>query len=123
MRYAAISCKRIMFFSKNNQKEEDYPKDIIKRLEALEEEAKKSRDSLQKVGMVRFNPFGEIGGDQSFCIAVLNNNNDGFVITSHYGREANRVYAKPVSQGKSQYQLSTEERRAIDEAINITHGK
>ena len=112
-----------MFFSKNNQKEEDYPKDIIKRLEALEEEAKKSRDSLQKVGMVRFNPFGEIGGDQSFCIAVLNNNNDGFVITSHYGREANRVYAKPVSQGKSQYQLSTEERRAIDEAINITHGK
>lgn len=112
-----------MFFSKSNRKEGDYPKDIIKRLEALEGEMRKNKGSLQKVGLVRFNPFGEIGGDQSFCIAVLNENNDGFVITSHYGREANRVYAKPVNQGKSQYQLSTEERKAIDEALKTNNGK
>ena len=117
-----------MFFSKNKKKISESPKELIKRLGILEEEVKnitqkledigeKSRGDLRKIGMIRFNPFKEIGGDQSFCIAGLNENSDGFVITSHYGREANRVYAKPVKQGKSKYQLSNEEGKAIEEAI------
>ncbi|MBI2626616.1 MAG: DUF4446 family protein [Candidatus Nealsonbacteria bacterium] len=84
----------------------------------LAEFKEKSRKDLQKIGMVRYNPFQETGGEQSFSIAVLDGNNNGFVITSHYYREANRVYAKPIEQGKSKYQLSKEEEAAINKAIN-----
>ena len=93
--------------------EENY-KDLSQEFEAFKAKSKKD---LQKVGMVRFNPFPEVGGDQSFSIAVLDANNDGFVITSHYLRELNRVYAKPVKNGQSQYQLSNEEIEAISKAI------
>ena len=114
------------FFKK--KKEPTSPKEVLSRLEKLEKEMKeisqtfrdfqsKSKKDLQKIGMVRFNPFNETGGDQSFSLAVLDKDNDGFVITSHYGRESNRVYAKPVNQGQSEYQLSDEERKAIAKAI------
>lgn len=73
--------------------------------------------SIQKVGVVRYNPFKEVGGDQSFSIALLNSQNNGFVITSLYGREMNRVYGKPIKKGKSEYQLSEEEEKAIEEAV------
>ena len=80
-----------------------------------------SKFSIQKTGVVRFNPFSEIGGDQSFSIALLNKNNDGLVITSLYTRERNRVYAKPIIKGKSQYLLSKEEKEALEKAINFSH--
>ncbi len=73
--------------------------------------------SIHKVGVVRYNPFKEVGGDQSFSIALLDSRNSGFVITSLYGRETNRIYGKPVKKGKSEYQLSEEEIMAIEEAI------
>jgi hypothetical protein len=115
-------------FLRKNKKAPETPKETLKRLERLEKEMEaisrslkefreKSKKDLQKVGMVRFNPFGEIGGDQSFSIAVLDENNDGFVITSHYGRESNRIYAKPVKGGKSEYVLSDEEGWAVVQAI------
>ncbi len=69
--------------------------------------------------MVRFNPFKEIGGDQSFSIALLDSNNDGIVITSLYGREGNRVFGKPIKNGKSRYLLSGEEKKAIEQARGI----
>ena len=114
-------------FSKN-KKEPENLKEVLGYLKKLEENYKnlsqefeafkeKSKNGLQRVGMVRFNPFPEVGGDQSFSIAVLDANNDGFVITSHYLRELNRVYAKPVKNGQSQYQLSNEEIEAISKAI------
>jgi DNA gyrase/topoisomerase IV subunit A len=116
-----------MFLNKN--KNSETPKDLSKKIERLEKEIKginksleeikeKEKKSLQKVGITRFNPFGEIGGDQSFSIAVLDENNNGFVITSHYGRESNRVYAKPIKEGKSEYLLSKEEGQAIVKALN-----
>jgi len=46
--------------------------------------------------VVRFNPFSEVGGDQSFSIALMDGNNDGFMITALYTRDGNRVYAKPI---------------------------
>ena len=94
--------------------EESY-ENISKELEELKENSKKN---LQRIGMVRYNPFPEVGGDQSFSIAVLDGNNNGFIITSHYLRESSRVYAKPVEQGKSKYQLSKEEENAINRAVN-----
>ena len=66
--------------------------------------------------MVRFNPFSEIGGDQSFSVALLDGNDDGLVITSFYTREGNRVYGKPIKQSVSQYALSKEEIKAIEMA-------
>jgi len=88
--------------------------DLSQDLKNLKEENKRN---LRKVGLVRFNPFKELGGDQSFSVAVLDEEDNGFVITSHYGREANRVYAKPVNNGKSSNSLSNEEKEAINKAI------
>ena len=108
-------------FLKKIKKEPANLKDVLARLKELEEFQEeilsKLNNSLQKVGIVRFNPFQENGGDQSFSVAVLDNSNNGFVITSHYGREANRVYAKPVSKGVSSYSLAKEEQEAIAQAM------
>ena len=86
---------------------------IVKELALLQQAKEKA---LSKVGTVRFNPFGEIGGDQSFSVALLDNKDSGIVITSHYGKDMQRVYAKPVVEGKSEYQLSEEEEEAIKKA-------
>lgn len=115
-------------FFKKTEKEPKDLKEVLAYLEKigqdlttlsrdLEDFKKESKKNLQKVGMVRFNPFKESGGDQSFCIAVLDANNNGFVITSHYGREANRVYAKPIENGTSLYSLAKEEKEVLDKAM------
>lgn len=72
--------------------------------------------AIQKVGIVRYNAFAEMGSDLSFSIALLDNFQSGFVLTSIYGRENSSVYAKPVKFGKSDYPLSVEEIQAIDRA-------
>ncbi|MGB9609254.1 MAG: DUF4446 family protein, partial [Minisyncoccia bacterium] len=74
-------------------------------------------NSIQKIGLIRFNPFADTGGNQSFALALLNNFNNGVVISSLHGREGTRIYAKPVIAGKSKYNLSTEEIKAIEKAI------
>lgn len=69
---------------------------------------------LHKVGMVRFNPFRDIGGDQSFSIALLDGKNNGLVLSSMYSREGVRVYTKSIIQGDSEkHQLTEEEKKAI----------
>jgi hypothetical protein len=70
----------------------------------------------QKISVVRFNPFGDTGGDQSFVLAVLDSHNSGYVLTSIHGREGTRVYVKPIDYGKSKYALSTEEQQALAQA-------
>ncbi len=75
------------------------------------------RRSLQGVGVVRFNPFPDTGGDQSFAIALLDAHGDGVVISSLYSRIESRIYAKPVAGGESPYALSAEEREAIRRAL------
>lgn len=77
---------------------------------------------LQKVGVVRYNAFDNVGSDLSFSIALLDNNDDGVVISSLYSRETSSTYAKPVIGGKSKYPLSAEEIKAIDNARR-THVK
>ena len=79
----------------------------------LRELRRKNRFSIQKVGIVRFNPFSEVGGNQSFSAALLDGEGSGIVITSLYSREGSRVYGKPVEKGKSEYSLSREEKKAI----------
>lgn len=73
--------------------------------------------AIQKVGFVRYNAFGNMGSDLSFSIALLDSFQNGFVLTSIYGRDYTTSYAKPLKFGKSVYPLSVEEMQAIDRAI------
>jgi len=73
--------------------------------------------TIQKIGVVRFNPFTEVGGNQSFAIALLDDKNNGFVISSLFLKEGNRVYTKTIKNGKSDYLLSEEEVEAIKRAL------
>jgi hypothetical protein len=93
-------------------------KDLERVDQELEDLKKKHSFSVQKIGIVRYNPFSQVGGDQSFSLAFLDEGNDGVVITSHYTREGNRVYGKPIKGGKSDYSLSEEEKQAIIKAQN-----
>lgn len=77
-----------------------------------------SEITIQKTGVVRFNPFNELGGNQSFVIALLDKKNNGFAISSLFGKDGNRVYVKAIKDGKSDYLLSNEEAKAINSAIN-----
>ena len=78
---------------------------------------KMAEKSIQKIGFVRFNPFGDVGGDQSFCIALLNLKNSGIVITSMFGRDGTRIYSKQIVNSQSQYHLADEEKKAIEDAV------
>ena len=73
--------------------------------------------SIHKVGIIRFNPFKDVGGNQSFAIALLNGRDCGIVISSLYTREGTRVYSKDVKNGISdKYPLTEEEEQAIEMA-------
>ena len=72
--------------------------------------------ALQNVGVVRFNPYHDTGGDYSFAVALLDAAGDGVVLTGLYHRDRCRVYAKAVREGGSEQTLSEEERQAIEQA-------
>lgn len=69
---------------------------------------------VQKVGLVRYNAFKDVGSDLSFAMALLDREDNGVVLNGIYGSESSNIYAKPIKNGKSQYQLSDEEKYAID---------
>lgn len=75
-----------------------------------------------KVAIIRYNAFGDIGSDLSFSLAILDDAQNGVVITSIYGREESRVYAKPLEAGASAYHLSEEEQAAVRKAMNSQVG-
>jgi hypothetical protein len=81
---------------------------------------RRTRGALQHIGMVRFNPFEDTGGDQSFAIAVLDDRRDGVVLSSLHGRNYTRVFAKPVENAASRHNLSDEEAQAIRIAVEGT---
>jgi hypothetical protein len=102
-------------YLKETKEVENYAKKIEIEMAKI---SKKMQKSIQKIGFVRYNPFGknDTGGNQSFSIALLDKDDSGFVITSMHAREGTRVYAKSVSDGKSTNTLSDEETEAIKKA-------
>lgn len=72
--------------------------------------------SVQRVGIVRYNPFADTGGQQSFALAMLDARGSGFVMSSLHSRQATRVYLKQVIEGRSDTQLSDEEAQALRQA-------
>jgi len=77
-----------------------------------------SQQSIQKVGVIRFNPFADTGGDQSFAVALLDADGNGVVLSSLHGRADTRIFAKPVQGGRSKHALSDEEQDAIRKALS-----
>lgn len=90
---------------------------LSRKVEAVEGmQAKIDRDlqqSIGPIGIVRYNAFDDIGSDLSFSIAILNREKNGVVISSLYGREDSRIYAKPVANGESEYKMTEEEKEAV----------
>jgi Na+-transporting methylmalonyl-CoA/oxaloacetate decarboxylase gamma subunit len=87
---------------------------VSARTAALETEI---RGSLGRVGLVRYNPFDDTGGNQSFALAILDADGNGFVVSSLHARAGTRVYAKAVSRGGSDTALSDEESEALKQAL------
>lgn len=74
--------------------------------------------SLHKVSIVRFNPFKEVGGNQSFSVVLLDGKNSGIILSSLHTREGTRIYAKPVLTGEADgFPFTEEEKKAITQAL------
>jgi hypothetical protein len=95
-------------------------RDATGRVVELDELARRlergSRGHLQRVGFLRFNPFRDAGGDQSFAVAVTDQDGNGVVISSLHSRDVTRVYGKPLAGWASPYPLTDEEEQAIKKA-------
>lgn len=102
--------------------------DVMKKSVALEEEVIHLKDRLSQLetkmksskryaGLTRFDAFADVGGSQSFSMAVYDEEGNGVVITSQVGRDSCRVFGKPLHNGKSEVNLTVEEERAIEAAV------
>ena len=97
----------------------------IARLEAKGEETdprlsvleRIATSSIQKVGFIRFNPFQDTGGDNSFMLILLDRNDTGVLLSSLYMREGARLYAKSIENGKAKHVLSAEEHKLLEETL------
>lgn len=87
--------------------------DAHERIGTLE---RKMRSSKRYAGLVRYDAFEDVGGNQSFALALYDEEGNGVIITSQVGREGCRVYGKPLLNGKSERHLSSEEEMAIEQA-------
>ena len=75
---------------------------------------------IQKIGLLRFNPFKDTGGDQSFILALVDAYDTGIIITALYSRSGTRWYTKRVVKGKStEHELSEEEKKALHMAAEL----
>jgi hypothetical protein len=93
--------------------------DVAHRATVLEA---RSRRAFSRMGLVRFNPFEDTGGNQSFALALLDGREDGLVISSLHTRTATRIYAKTVSGGQADAALSDEESQALAAARSTAGG-
>lgn len=103
--------ERLLKDSELNKKDIDYLKEYCAKIE------KDGLFHIQKVGLVRYNPFKDTGGDQSFVLSLIDGNDTGVIISGLYSRTGTRWYAKRVSEGKGiEHDLTDEEKKALKEA-------
>ncbi len=99
------------------KRDQDQAQTIDKVAKELDLFEKKSEGFLQKFALIRFNPFEDEGGDQSFAAAILDANDNGIVISSLHSRTGVRVYAKMVASGEAaKHQFTKEEKEAVEKA-------
>ncbi|WP_057979540.1 DUF4446 family protein [Caloramator mitchellensis] len=102
----------------NNNKTEEVLK-TAKEIEGMYKDIDhRLKNSIQKVSVLRYKAFDDVGSDLSFSIALLDENNDGVIITGIYGRNDSTTFAKPIKNGISKYDLSEEEKTVLKDAIN-----
>ena len=120
--------KKLMRGTSNNNLEEmllqrlnsieDAKENSEKALKECEKLEIKMKDCIQKVAIMRYKAFENVGSDLSFSIAMLDDKNDGVILTGIYGRQESTTYAKPIDKGISRYDLSEEELCVLNEASN-----
>lgn len=81
------------------------------------------RHAFQRIGLVRFNPFEDTGGNQSFALALLDADEDGIVVSSLHARGLTRIYAKSMNRGRPEATLSDEEAEAVALAKSASLGR
>jgi Protein of unknown function (DUF4446) len=81
------------------------------------------RKAFQRIGLVRFNPFEDTGGNQSFALSLLDADDDGIVLSSLHSRSGTRIYTKSVAGGRPEAALSEEEAHALALARGATAGR
>lgn len=91
---------------------------IDRNRESIKELSKKQEIAFQKLGLVKYDAFTEMGGKLSFALALLDEKNNGFIINSVHSSEGCYSYTKWVKEGDSQLALSNEEKVAVERAIN-----
>ncbi|GAA0745667.1 DUF4446 family protein [Clostridium oceanicum] len=94
------------------KEQSDYVKDLYDVLD------RRVKGCVQKVAIVRYRAFDNVGSDLSFSLALLDFDNNGVVMTSIFGRDESTTYAKPVDKGISRYELSEEEKQVLENCIN-----
>ena len=77
----------------------------------------KMKDCIQKIGIVRYNAYNDAGNDLSFAVALLDEKNNGIVFNGIYSREMSNIYAKPIAEGKCEYNITKEENEALIKAM------
>lgn len=88
---------------------------IIERITSCD---RKINTALSKTGIVNFDAFDDVFGKQSFALAILNQSNSGFVITSLYGSNSSNTYVREITDGKCRIPLLEEEQEAVSKAIS-----
>ena len=98
---------------------EELMKDNKENKKNIDKILRNMNDTYQKVGMVKYDAFHEMGGKLSFSLAMLNKVNDGFIINAVHSREGCYTYIKEIIKGNSVILLSEEEKEALDSAMGI----
>ena len=104
----------IVIVGKKINKIEETEATIEKHLNTIDNRLNKS---IRKIETIRFNPFIDAGSNQSFAIALVNDEGDGVVMSSLYARDRMSIFAKPIVNGKSEFELSSEEKEVLDKSI------
>ncbi len=106
--------EKLIKVNSENKKDIDLLRDYCARIE------EEGHFHIQKVGLLRFNPFKDTGGDQSFILSLIDKNDTGVIISGLYSRSGLRWYAKKVHKGKGvEHELSDDEKKALKEAGNL----
>ena len=92
---------------------EEKQKEIEKHLVTVDNRLNKS---IRNIETIRFNPFVDAGSNQSFAIALMNDEKNGVVMSSFYARDRMSIFAKPIINGKSEFELSSEEKEVLEKA-------
>ncbi len=94
--------------------------EVLKQVENFKAEIDKLKaiKSIQRVELLRYNPYQDSGGDQSFSLTLLDDQGNGIVLTSLHARSGTRIFAKPINHGQAdKYRLSKEEESIVNKAI------